>query len=900
MTTQGTPPTPLAPAHWSADVLLRDGRTAHIRPIAPADKDLLVEFYARVSDQSKYYRFFSPMPFLSEKDVHRFTEVDYVERVAFVLTLRGRMIAVGRFDVVRPGEAEVAFLVEDHYQGRGIAQILLEHLAQAGRERGIVKFIAEVLPDNSRMIQTFRDAGYHVVSGYEDGVISLEFPIAITDTAVGLLARREHEAEAASIHRFFNPRSVAVIGASRRQETIGQVLIRNLVTGDFTGRVYVVNPSAGAVSGMPAYKSVQDIADDVDVAIVAVPAEAVQDVVLDCAAKGVHGLVVISSGFAETGEEGRLRQRRLVGLSRSYGLRLIGPNALGVINTDPAVRINASLSPLMPPRGRAGFFCQSGALGSAILEKVNNRGLGLSTFVSAGNRADVSGNDLLQYWEEDDTTEVVMMYLESIGNPRKFSRIARRVSLRKPIVAVRSGRTTQGVPMGHAVRKISAPPQAVDAMFRQAGIIQVDTLEDMFDVAQLLAHQPVPRGRRVAIVGNSDALGLLAADAAASVGLVVNRQIPLPAEPTPEEFEDALDAAIDDPDVDSVVAVYIPPLNVSGDEIANILAAVGEQSDKPLVSSFLGAEGIPELLRVPDVAGSTAGRGSVPSYSSVESAVRALARVVEYAVWLRTPDGPTTDADHVDVMAARKVIADALRHRPGGGELEQDELTRVLAAYAIELWPTVPVSSPEEAIEIAAQMGWDVVLKATADSLRERPDQAHVVRNIDEPEEMRDAWELISGLADSDRLGFAVQKTARPGVPITIRSLEDPLFGPVVSFGLAGPLTELLGDRAYRIPPLTHRDAAAMVREVKAAPMLFGYRGSEVVDVEEVERLIRRVAQLQNDLPQISSLELGLILVGRTGSSVLTATARIESVDDSRSDWYVRRLNRAVGDTLPD
>ena len=587
------------PRHWEADVVLRDGKTAHVRPIRPEDAELLVEFYERVSDRSKYYRFFSPMPHLSDRDVARFTQVDHDQRVAFVMTLQGQIIAVGRYDVVAPGEAEVAFLVEDQHQGRGIAQILLEHLAQAARERGVERFVAEVLPDNQRMIQTFRDAGYRVVSAYDEGVLQLEFPIEPTDTAIGIMQGREHVAEAASIHRFFNPTSVAVIGASRRQDTIGQALVRNLVTGDFTGRVYAVNPSARAVSGLPTYKSVTDIQDDVDVAIVAVPAESVEDVVLDCAAKGVHGLVVISSGFAETGEEGRQRQRRLVGLSRSYGVRLIGPNALGIINTDPAVSINASLAGLMPPRGRAGFFCQSGALGSAILEKVRNRGLGLSTFVSAGNRADVSGNDLLQYWEEDESTEVVMMYLESIGNPRKFSRIARRVSLRKPIIAVRSGRTTQGVPMGHAVRKIAAPPQAVDAMFRQAGVIQVDTLEDMFDVAQLAAHQPLPRGRRVAIVGNSDALGLLAADAASAVGLVVNKQVALSAEPSPEDFEDALDDAIDDPDVDAVVVVYIPPLSVAGEPIANVLAAVGEQSDKPLVSTFLGTEGIPRAAPRP-------------------------------------------------------------------------------------------------------------------------------------------------------------------------------------------------------------------------------------------------------------------------------------------------------------
>ena len=891
---------PDAPRHWEADVLLRDGRTAHIRPIRADDAELLVDFYSRVSDRSKYFRFFSPMPELSAKDVKRFTQVDHVTRVALVLLLSGRMIAVGRYDVVRPGDAEVAFLVEDEHQGRGIAQVLLEHLAQAARERGVERFVAEVLPDNSRMIQTFRDAGYRVASEYEDGVLMLEFPIDPTETAIGVMMTREHRAESASIHKFFHPRSVAVIGASRRQDTIGQALVRNLVMGDYTGRVYAVNPTATAVSGMPAYTSVAEIPDEVDVAIVAVPAEAVQDVVLDCAAKGVHGMIVISSGFAETGEEGRQRQRRLVGLSRSYGLRLIGPNCLGVINTDPAVSVNASLSSVMPPRGRAGFFCQSGALGSAILEKVQNRGLGLSTFVSAGNRADVSGNDLLQYWEEDDATEVVLLYLESIGNPRKFSRIARRVSLRKPIIAVRSGRTTQGVPMGHAVRKIAAPPQAVDAMFRQAGVIQVDTLDEMFDVAQLLAHQPLPRGRRVAVVGNSDALGLLAADAAAAVGLVVNKSVALGAEATAEDFEDALDSAIDDPDVDSVVAVYIPPLNVSGEDVANVLAAVGEQSDKPLVSSFLGAEGVPELLRVPDVAGSTAGRGSVPSYPAVEAAVRALARVVEYAVWLRTPDGPPPGVDEVDHETAKKLVHRLLAEHPDGVDLDQPDLAELLAAYGIALEEARAVSTEAEAVAAGKALGWDVVLKATADHLRERPDLAHVWRNIDNADEMADAWASLNSLiTDAGQAGFVVQRNARPGVPVAVRSIEDPLFGPVVSFGISGPLTELLADKSYRIPPLGARDAAAMVREIKSSPMLFGYRGSEVVDVAEVERLIRRVAQLQNDLPQVSALALSLVLAGAEGATVLTAGARVDPVADPRSDWFVRRLTDHPGDTLP-
>ncbi|GAA1911107.1 bifunctional GNAT family N-acetyltransferase/acetate--CoA ligase family protein [Nocardioides lentus] len=912
--TQETAPE-AAPRHWEADVLLRDGRTAHLRPIRPEDADLLVEFYARVSDESKYYRFFTPMPHLSERDVRRFTQVDHHDRVALVLLIAERMVAVGRYDVVSPGEAEVAFLVEDRHQGRGVAQLLLEHLAQAGRERGLTRFSAEVLPDNQRMVQVFRDAGYQVASGYEDGVMRLEFGIDPTETAIGVMEQREHRAESASIEAFFRARSVAVIGASRRQDTIGQTLVRNLVTGDFTGRVYAVNPLAGAVSGMPSYKTVNDITDDVDVAVVAVPADRVEEVVLDCAGKGVHGLVVISSGFAEVGDEGRQRQRRLVGLARSYGLRLIGPNCLGLINTDPAVSLNASLSTVMPPRGRAGFFCQSGALGTAILEKVNNRGLGLSSFVSAGNRADVSGNDLLQYWQEDDSTEVVLLYLESIGNPRKFSRIARRVSRRKPVITVRSGRTTQGVPMGHAVRAIAAPDQAVDAMFRQAGIIQVDTLEEMFDVAQLLAHQPLPAGGRVAVVGNSDALSLLATDAAAGVGLQITRSLSLGADATAEDFEDALDEAIDDEEVDSVVALYVPPLNVSGEDVANVLAAVGEQSDKPLVSSFLGAEGVPELLRVPDVAGATAGRGSVPSYPAVESAVRSLARVVGYVEWLAATqaedaengggDNPVADDVHeepdVDPSRAKRLVNQILIDHPQGRELAGGELADLLAAYGVTLSRTRPVADLDSALAAGAELGWDVVLKATAEHLRQRPDQAHVRRGIGSVHEMREAWMSLNHLVtDPAGAGFVVQETAPPGVPVAIASIEDPLFGPVVSFGISGPLTELLGDKSYRIPPLSRRDAATMVREVRAAPLLFGYRGSEPTDVAEIERLVRRVAALQNDLPQLSALDLPLVLVGSEGARVLNATARVAPVADPRSDWFARRLSTMPGDTLQD
>lgn len=907
--TQAEPAEPSAayPRHWEADVLLRDGGTAHLRPVSPADAELLVAFYAQVSSQSKYYRFFAAMPTLSEREIERFIHVDHHDRVALALTVAEKMIAIGQFERVpgREGEgdqAEVAFLVQDRHQHRGIGQLLLEHLAQIGREVGVERFVAEVLPDNVGMLQVFRDAGYQVKGGFEEGVMHLEFAIDPTDTSIEVMQAREHRAETTSVDRFFRARSVAIVGASRRQDTVGQMLVRNLVLGDFQGRVYVVNPAAASVAAMPAYSSVSDIPGDVDVAIVAVPAEAVPDVVLDCANKGVHGIVVVSAGFAETGEEGRQRQRQLLRLCRSYGLRLIGPNALGIINTAHDVNLNASLSTVMPPRGRAGFFCQSGALGIAILENVARRGLGLSTFVSAGNRADLSGNDLLQYWEDDDSTEVVLLYLESIGNPRKFSRIARRVSRRKPVIAVKSGRTTQGVPMGHSVRTTEVGQAAVDAMFRQAGVMQVSTLDKMFDVAQLVAHQPLPRGNRLAIVSNSDALALLAIDTGVAAGLEIACTISLRPGATGEDFERALDKAIDDPGVDAVLAVFIPPVNTTGEQVANVLAVVGEQSDKPVLSSFLAAQGIPELLRVPDVAGSTAGRGSVPSYDSPEAAVRALATVVEYAAWRDRAEPADQDepVDDVDTVRARSVVTRVLAEQPEGRELTDEELREVLQAYGIEPWERVEVSTEEEAVDAAERLGWDVVLKATAEHLRQRPDLAHVWRNIDTEEEMRDAWQTMNSLIDSRATaGFIVQRHAPGGVPVAIRGVEDPLFGPVVSFGVSGAATELLGDRSFRIPPMHAADAAEMVREIKASQLLFGYRGSPPVDTDAVEDLLLRVARIKNDLPQVRDLDLSLVIVALRGATVLTATARVEPAVDARSDWYARRMTTLAGETLP-
>ncbi|MGH3460662.1 MAG: GNAT family N-acetyltransferase [Kribbellaceae bacterium] len=885
------------PREYEADVVLRDGATAHIRPIVPADADLLRAFYDRVSDESKYYRFFAPYPRLSDRDVARFTQVDYRDRLALIVLVGGDMIAVGRYERTSHSDAEVAFLVEDAHQGRGLGQLLLEHLAQTAREHGITRFTAEVLPDNRKMIAVFTEAGYHVAREFEDGVIVVAFEIEPTDTSYGVMQAREQRSEALSIERLLTPSSIAVIGASRRDGTIGNALLHNLRDGGFTGKLYAVNTEADEdeIDGVPTYRSVTDISGTIDLAVVAVPADTVQDVVLDCAAKGARGLVVVSSGFAELGPEGRQRQRRLVGLARSYGLRVIGPNALGVINTDPRVSLNASLSPLTPSPGRVAFFCQSGALGVTILADVIARGLGLSTFVSAGNRADVSGNDLMQYWYSDEATEVVLLYLESLGNPRKFSRVARRLAGRKPVIALKSGRATQGVPLGHTVRRSQLPAETVESLFRQSGLIGVDTIGEMLDVAQLLAHQPLPRGRNVAIVSNSDALTLLAMDAAASHGLhvVTGDCTTLTAEATADEFAGALDRAFTDPQVDSVVVIFTPPLRTTGEDVGRVLAAAAADSGKPVVSTFLASRSVPADLRVTDEYGGAA-RGSIPSYSSPQYAVGALAKVTAYAQWRRRADSEVPELEGVDSHGAKAFVEDFLRRHPEGADLSADERQHLLSFYDIGVLPSYPVLSADEAVARGKELGWDVILKATAEQWRARPDLADIWRHILDEHDIRDAWEVMTstfGVAeDPARAHFVVQKMAPPGVPVVISAVEDVSFGPVVLFGLSGVATDLLGDRSYRMPPLTTADAAEMVREVRAAPLLFGYRGSEPVDIAAIENLLHRVGRLAVDLEEVVRIDLRSVMAGADGATVLDTSIRIAPVEKPRQDIAVRRL----------
>jgi acyl-CoA synthetase (NDP forming)/RimJ/RimL family protein N-acetyltransferase len=869
------------PAHWEADVVLRDGGTAHLRPIRPDDAERLKRFYSRLSDETIYFRFFSLYRELSARDIERFTVVDHADRAALIATIGEEMVGVVRYERLDEDTAEVAFNIEDAHQGRGLGSVFLEHIAAAARERGISRFVADVLPANRKMLHVFEEAGYVVEHELEDGVIRLSFDLEPTEDSLAVTYSREHRSEALSVQRLLQPASVAVVGASRSTHSVGQTLLRHVIDGGFTGSVYAVNPHAEAVAGASSYASVRDIPGDVDLAVVVVPAAEVEQVVVDCAAKGVRGLVVVSAGFAETGEEGVQRQRRLVALARGGGMRVLGPSSFGLVNTAPGISLNASLSPLMPARGRVGFFSQSGALGVALLDNAIRRGLGLSTFVSAGNRVDVSGNDLLQYWEEDDATEAVMLYLESLGNPRKFSRIARRLSRQKPVIAIKSGRFRGEAPHGHLVRASRAPAAAVDWLFSRAGVIRVDSIHQMFDVAQLVANQPLPSGPRVAVVGNSDALAVLAVDACEEAGLQAVTTTTLGPEAAPEEFATALEAVFADEAVDSVVALFIPPLRTRDAAVAEVLARTSRVSSKTVVSTFLGMPGVPEALRAEH------GRGSVPSYPTPEDAVRALAAATAYADWRATPAGHTVVPAGLDVRGARRVVAELLGD---GDEVELDHagLTRLLACYGVDLWAAVPVTGAEDAVEAAERLGYPVALKALAPHLRHRRELGGVRLDIDDADEMRGGYAALR-----ERLGdvgpFAVQRMAPTGVACRVATVEDPLFGPVVSFGLGGAATDLLGDRSYGVPPLTDTDLAGLIRSVRAAPLLLGHGGGPPADLPALEDLLARLARLADDVPEVAALELNPVVAAPTGAAVLAATGRL-----ARSTARAERGARAL------
>ena len=860
------------PLQWEADVVLRDGSVGHLRPIRPTDEDGVRAFHSRQSDESIYLRFFAPLRQLSDKDVRRFTHVDYADRVALVITVSDDILGIGRYDRIDATSAEVAFNVSDHYQGRGIGSVLLEHLAAIAQEFGISRFTAEVLPQNRKMLTVFSEAGYEVSRKVEDGIVALHFDIEPTDRSKAVTMSREHRAEAISVSRFLRPKVVAVIGAGRSPHTMGHHFLKNLLDAEFTGEVHPVNRKAKRILGRTAYASIGDVPGPVDLAVVAVPAEKVLRVVDECAEAGVGALLIVSSGFGEGGPGDDL-QAELVRRARGSGMRIVGPNSFGIINTHPALSINASLSPTMPPIGHLGLFAQSGALGIAVLASAARRNLGISTFASAGNRVDVSGNDFMQYWIDDDDTHAVGLYLESMGNPRKFSRIARNLGLIKPVIVVQSGISAYGAPPGHQVRRTKVRPAVFGAMLRQAGVIKVSNVHQLFDVAQLVVHQPLPAGRRVAIVGNSAALGALSAGAVAGRGLTVTHgPVNLPSDATLEEFREALTTAFESPDVDSVITCFIPPIVAHDEEVTDAVRAAARGSEKTCVATFLGMRGVDSATHMDE-----GGTGqAIPIYAMPEDAAYALAKATKYAEWRAKDHGVPVAPAGINRRVAEDVVHTVLSVTPEGRRLDADETTALLAAYGVDVWPSRRVSTIEEAVAAADEIGYPVVLKSTAPMLRHQGGVTGVRVDLGNAQSVLEAWdslhERLSPLAAGQ---LEVQRMATPGVACLVSSDEDMLFGPVVSFGVAGLPTELLDDIGYRIPPLTDVAVSELISSVKAAPVLHGHRGSTPVHRAALADLIARVSVISDDMPEVLSMRLNPVNAHPGGVEVLGAEVTV-------------------------
>ncbi len=915
---------------WEADVVLRDGSTTHLRPIRPDDAPALQRFHVGQSERSTYLRFFAAMERLSDRDLVRFTTVDHDDRVALVAVRTGaesdEILGVGRFDRVGTHEAEVAFNIADAEQGRGLGSVLLEHLAAAARERGVRRFTAEVLPQNGKMLAVFKEAGYDVEQHVDDGIVTVSIDLDPTDRSRAVMADREHRAEARSMQGLLSARRVVLVGPRpdvvaaaasaapgsgvSTDELIAQRVLANALGGTTHERGGTAHEPAGTahalpdgqelhvvgVTGPPApgvryWADLDDVPGPADLALLAVrPPEAI-DAVRRLARLGVRGVVVLSGGYAETGPDGLALQRELLRVAHGAGMRVVGPASYGLFTSTPEHVLRASLAEDVPAPGSIGFFCQSAPMAVTLLATARRRGIGVSSFVSAGHRADVSGNDVMQYWQDDPSTAVACLYLESIGNPRKFSRIARRLASVKPVVVVTAGRSGQVVPPGHAVRSTRAPRRTLEEMLRQSGVIRADNTHHMVDIAQLLAHQPLPAGRRVGILASSAALAALVAEAASSAGLIVSASSDfLPEDADDAQVVSAVEALYAPDACDVVVVVHVPTLRPGPGRVSRVVAEAAARTGRPTVASMLGLHGITEALSATAPDGSTR---CVPACSTPEDAVAALGAVVRYARWREADHGTVVRPEGIDSPRARALVEELLV--PVSGRLALDPATtgRLLACYGIELWPSRRVSTADDAVAAAEEVGWPVALKSTAPGLRHRADLGGVRLDIGDATELRtDVAQMRATLGSvlpaAAEAPLEVQRMADSGVACVIRSTEDQLFGPVVSFGLAGDAVDLLGDVSYGVPPLTQVDVGAMVRSVRAAPRLFGYMGTAVSDTAALEDLLARVSVMADDLPELRSLELYPVVVAERGVAVLDA--QLVLADAQRADALRRAL----------
>lgn len=847
------------PAAFETDVVLSDGATAHVRPIRPDDASRLLAFHARQSPESIYYRYFSPRPRLSERDVDRLTRLDYVDRMALVALRGDELIGVARYDRWRHrAEAEVAFFVDDANHGRGLATVLLEHLAVRAREVGLTAFTASVLPDNRKMIGVFTAAGFQAATKFADGVVEVRLGIVPTPEAEAAIEARARQAASEAVRRLLSPSSVAVIGASRTPGTIGHDLIRNLHRAGFQGPVWPVNPNAEHVASTRSVASILDLDDEVDLAVVVVPAAAVASVVEECGRKQVYGVVVLSSGFAEAGPTGAALEAEVLRTARSWGIRVVGPNCLGIINTDPGVRLHATFANVVPQRGRVSLLSESGMVGAAIIAQASELGLGISSFVALGNRADVSGNDLLQYWEGDDHTDVVCMYIESFGNARHFSRLARRLSRAKPVVAVKSGRPADATQ---------------EALLRQTGVIRVPTLPALLDTTRLLVSQPIPTGRRVAVLGNAGGSLAIAADAIQEAGLDLaapdpalapDQLLDLGLHATGADFERAVMGLATDPAVDAVLVLYAPSLGGTPAEVRAALdAAHATRPGVPLVACFYG----PDRGHGPE----EPAEARVPVYDAVDAAARALGRVADYAAWRALPEGEPVALTPAVAGEVRATVQAAIAR--GDRCLDLHAADALIGCAELVRTTTREVPDLEAAAAAASAIGYPVVLKGAGRSAMAKTAAAGLAIDLDDEAALRGAWRRMEAGLGAEMLPAIVQPMVARGVDVAVSVEDHPEVGPVLALGPGGAAAALDRVVDVRVLPLTDLDARRMVA---------GSRLAEVLDADartQLERLLLRIGALVEEVPEIVEVHCNPVIVSADAAVLTDVSVRVAPLD---------------------
>lgn len=869
-------------------MVLKDGTVVRIRQARTDDRARLTDFLAGLSQTTKKSRFLG-RPSARGSLVDGFLPEE--KRFSLVGEHDHFLIAQADYTISGTDKVEVGVIVADAYQRKGLGTALLRRLAQTAADSGVRAFEVTLRAEDYSIMDYIRELGFPIRPSILPGKIRVVFPTSVTHAALEAFEQRDAKTTAAAVGHFFRPRSIAVIGASREKGSIGGELFRNLIEADFNGPVYPVNKNAAVVQSVAAYGSVLECPGPVDLAFIVVPARFVTKVARECAKKGVHALVVISSGFAETGAEGAALQKKLVKVCRDSGVRMIGPNCMGIINTDPKVSLNGQFSPYSAIPGRIGFWSQSGALGIAVIDLADRLGIGLAEFVSAGNRADVSGNDIVQYWESNDSIDVILLYIESFGDPRRFARLAKRVTRKKPIVAVKSGRSAAGfrATQSHTGALVAASDVTVDALFRESGVIRTDSLDEMFDVAALLSTQPVPEGNRVAIITNAGGAGILAADACESMGLKVpelsqqtqkrlrkfllpiastKNPVDMSGTATPVDYASAIQAVAVDEGVDSLIVIFIPPMAERQGEVASeiLRGARGMDRKLPIISTFMASKGVSGEL--------SDGTIRIPSYPFPELAVQALARVTDYGSWLRSPQGVRPN------FAVRRSEASAIVARALGAKedwLSPASTEAFLKCYGISTVRSIQASDPERAAEAARTFPGKVAIKAVAPGLLHKTDVGAVKVGLAASEVGEAAKEMSDRLRQNGLVvsGFLVQEMVYGAVEMFVGVTHDPTFGPLIACGAGGTLVEMIKDVSVGLTPLAKQDAERMVHSLKTYQLLEGYRGASKSDVGALEETVLRLGQMVEEIPEVAELDLNPLMVLQDGKGTMVVDARI-------------------------